>query len=261
VAPDDFDGGWDNRVTLVEGRWVDRTPRRPDGVAPLRREVALLPRLAPLLPLPVPLPAIVSERPVTVRHAYLPGDACPGTSAAHGRAVGHFLVALHGVDPDDAERHGAPDAASSHAERLLTLERMAHEVLPLLPAHVAAEGRALLARMAAPPPHARLIHGDLGPEHIRVVGEGVTGIIDWGDSCIGDPALDLAWTTLGAGRPFAEAVHATYRPDDEQVARVRDWHQLGPWHEVLYGLGEGGPDFVESGLAGTVSRLERFGRT
>ena len=43
------------------------------------------------------------------------------------------------------------------------------------------------------------------------------------------------------------------------MARARDWHQLGPWHEVLYGLGDGGADFVDSGLAGTVARLERFG--
>jgi aminoglycoside phosphotransferase (APT) family kinase protein len=261
VAPDDFDGGWDNRATLVDGRWVERTPRRPDGVAPLRREAALLPWLAPLLPLPVPVPAVVSESPLTVRHAYLPGDACPGTSSDQGRAVGHFLTALHGTDPDEAERHGARDAASFHTERLLTLERMAREVLPLLPGHVAAEGRALLARMAAPPPRGRLVHADLGPEHIRVVGERVTGVIDWGDSGIGDPALDLAWTTLGADRPFADAVLAAYVPDDELVTRARDWHQLGPWHEVLYGLGLGEPGFVESGLAGTVGRLERFGRT
>lgn len=258
MVPDDFDSGWDNHVTLVDGRWVDRTPRRPDGEPPLRREAELLPWLAPLLPLPVPVPVVVSESPVTVRHAYLPGDACPGTSAAHGRAVGRFLVALHGVDPDEAERHGARDAPSSHAETLLTIERMVREVLPLLPDRVATEGRSLLARMAALAPRSRLVHGDLGPEHIRVVGERVTGIIDWGDTCIGDPALDLAWATLGATRAFADAVLATYRPDDELVARARDWRLLGPWHEVLHGLGEGGFGFVESGLAGVVTRLEQF---
>jgi hypothetical protein len=84
-------------------------------------------------------------------------------------------------------------------------------------------------------------------------------VIDWGDSCVTDPAVDLAWTALGSTAAFAEAVLAAYRPDDDVLARARDWHLLGPWHEVLYGLGEGGPEFVESGLAGTVERLERFG--
>ncbi len=256
MAPDDFDGGWDNRVTLVDGRWVERTPRFPDREPQLRREVALLPWLAPLLPLPVPVPAVVSERPLTIRYAYLPGDACPGTSAGQGRAVGQFLAALHRLDPTDAVAHGAPDASSSHEEVLLVLDRMAAEVLPLLPPSVAPTGRALLDRMAVPPRDARLVHGDLGPEHIRVVGDRVTGIIDWGDSRIGDPALDLAWTALGSDRTFADAVLAAYRPDEALTTRARDWHQLGPWHEVLYGLGEGGAAFVGSGLAGTVARLE-----
>src|SRR4029078_5730927 len=78
VEPDDFDGGWDKRVTLVDGRWVDPTPRFPDREPQLRREAALLPWLGPLLPLPVPAPTVVSEDPFTVRHAYLPGSRCPG---------------------------------------------------------------------------------------------------------------------------------------------------------------------------------------
>lgn len=256
---DDFDGGWDNRVTLVDGGWVERTPRFPDREAQLRRETALLPWLAALLPLPVPVPEIVSEDPfLTVRYAYLPGRACPGTSPVNGAAVGHFLRALHAVDPGQAVDHGARDAETGYAELLQTLERMEREVLPLLPRNDVADGRALLDRMSSPPPHTAVVHADLGPEHIRVVDEQrVGGIIDWGDSGIGDPALDLAWTLIGSGPAFSEALATTYRPDDVFVARARDWHLLGPWHEVLHGLGDGGPAFVESGLAGIVTRLRR----
>jgi len=256
---DDFDGGWDNLVTLVEGRWVERTPRFADREAQLRREAALLPWLAPLLPLPVPVPEVVSEQPFTVRYAYLPGRTCPGTSPAHGAAIGRFLRALHRVEPGEAVSHGARGSAASHAETLETLTRMERDVLPLIPGGLASASRALLDRMSAPPPRTAVVHADLGPEHIRVVGDRIGGIIDWGDSCIGDPALDLAWTALGSESTFSDAVTAAYRPDNALLARARDWHLLGPWHEVLYGLGTGGPAFVESGLAGTVSRLERFG--
>lgn len=261
MAPDDFDGGWDNRVTLVDGRWVVRTPRFPDREAQLRRETVLLPWLAPQLPLPVPVPEVVSESPFTVRYEYLPGGPCPGTSPAHGAAIGDFLRILHAVDPDEAVAHGARDRSASHAETRETLARMRRDVLPLIPRHLASRGAALLERMGAVPPTSSLIHGDLGPEHIRVVEDRVGGVIDWGDCCLGDPALDLAWTTLGASRPFADAVLTAYSPDADLVARARDWHLLGPWHEVLYGLGEGGAAFVDSGLAGAVARLERFGAT
>ena len=255
---DDFDDGWDNRAVLVDGRWVDRTPRFPDREPQLRREALLLPWLAPLLPLPVPVPRVTAESPLTVRHAYLPGARCPGTSAAQGRAVGAFLRALHAVDPAEAVEHGARDASASHAEVLATLDRMRDDVLPLLPARLRGAGTALLDRAATPPTDARLVHGDLGPEHLRVTGEQVTGVIDWGDSGVGDPAIDLAWTAYGAQPAFADAVVSAYDAAPALLDRGRDLHLLGPWHEVLFGLGSGGPAYVESGLAGVVDRLDRF---
>lgn len=254
---DDFDGGWDNRAVLVDGRWVDRSPRYPDREAQLRREAALLPWLAPLLPLPVPRPEITSEDPLVVRHAYLPGGPCPGTSAAHGTAVGAFLRVLHDCDPAEAVAHGARGAAEAHAELVSTVELMSRDVLPLLPARLRGHGERLLERMTLPSPAPRLVHGDLGPAHIRVVDQQVTGIIDWGDSCVTDPALDLAWTLSGSAPTFASALAAAYRPSEDLVARSQDWHRWGPWHEVLYGLGSGGDAFVESGLAGAVERLRR----
>ena len=181
----------------------------------------------------------------------------PATPRPRAHAVGLFLRALHAVDPDEAVRQGARDAAASYAEAQGVRDRMSAEVLPLLPSHLRGDGVALLARMAVPPPDARVIHGDLGPAHIRVVGDEVTGVIDWGDCCIGDPALDLAWTRYGAGPAFAAALDAAYSPTEALLARGIDWHLLGPWHEVLYGLDIADPSYVESGLAGVVTRLTR----
>ena len=128
-------------------------------------------------------------------------------------------------------------------------------MLPLLPAPLRSEGAALLTRMAVPPAEPRLVHGDLGPAHIRVADDAVTGVIDWGDCGVGDPALDLAWTLYGAGPAFAGALETAYSADARACARARDWHLLGPWHEVLYGLDTDQPAYVASGLAGAVTRL------
>jgi aminoglycoside phosphotransferase (APT) family kinase protein len=257
TGSDDFDDGWDTTAMLVDGRWVDRTPRRAEVEPQVRREVALMPWLSPLLPLPVPVPRVVSEEPLTVRHALIVGGACPGTSAAHGRAVGTFLRALHSVDVEQAVRAGARDAATSYEEAQEVRDRMAVDVVPLLPQQVRAAAEALLERMSVPPPDPRLVHGDLGPGHIRVVGDAVTGVIDWGDCGVGDPALDLAWTRYGAGPAFAAALEAAYSPDHAVLARGLDWHLIGPWHEVIYGLDTDQPSYVESGLTGAVSRLHR----
>lgn len=39
----------------------------------------------------------------------------------------------------------------------------------------------------------KLLHGDLGYEHIFVDGTAITGIIDWGNALSGDPIHDFAW--------------------------------------------------------------------
>ena len=69
-----------------------------------------------------------------MRHALIVGEACPGTSAAHGRAVGAFLRALHSRrSRRRPSGHGARDAAASYAEAQEIRDRMAVDVLPLLP--------------------------------------------------------------------------------------------------------------------------------
>ncbi|WP_158849772.1 phosphotransferase [Saccharothrix deserti] len=102
----DFDGGWDSLARLVDGRWVERRPRRPDVVEQLRRETRLMPWLAPRLPLPVPVPEVVSEEPFVVRHVLVPGE--PLEIPEHGHQLGLFLRALHDCPADEAIRLGVP---------------------------------------------------------------------------------------------------------------------------------------------------------
>lgn len=132
---------------------------------------------------------------------------------------------------------------------------MALDVLPRLPERVRADGEALLARFDQPPMYTCVVHADLGLDHIRVTGEEVTGIIDWGDSCVGDPAIDLSVTTLSASPMFARGVLETYRPAPKLLARAHDWHLLSPWHEVLFGLDTQQDQLAESGLAEATARL------
>jgi hypothetical protein len=51
--------GWDNSIWVVDERYAFRFPRRAIAIPGVEREIAVLPRLAPLLPLPVPRPVFV----------------------------------------------------------------------------------------------------------------------------------------------------------------------------------------------------------
>lgn len=249
--------GWDSIATVVEGRWIDRVPRFPDSAAQLTNETRLMPRLAPLLPLEVPVPIVLEESPLRVRHVIVPGTQAPTASldAEDGRLLGECLRSLHLVPVNIYIETGVPKDVIARAELLATLERMLHRVLPLLPQRLHEQGGELLRRVALKTP-TTLIHGDLGPEHVLSVDGRVSGVIDWSDARMGDPALDLAWALYGTPEAFAEAVASAYDVTGDELSRALDWHRLGPWYEVLWGQGPGGPEFVESGLAGIAERLD-----
>ncbi len=233
--------GWDNTVFLVGGRWVFRFPRREMALPGVRREIAALPALAPRLPLPVPVPELIGRPgngyPWPFWGARLiPGDELAETGlegAARTRAaagLGEFLRALHdpalvgeaGADlPRDPFRRGDPAVRAPMAR--VRLARLAGDGVFTPDARVErllAEGERL-----GPSGEADVVsHGDLHMRHLLVGGDArAAGVIDWGDLCLADPAVDLSLAYGGfEGAARAELLSA-YGPvgaDRELRARV-----------------------------------------
>ncbi|MFC3895683.1 phosphotransferase [Lentzea rhizosphaerae] len=232
--------GWDSTAVLVDERWVERRPRRPEVGPQLERESVVMPWLAPLLPLPVPVPVVVSRDPVVVRHELVPGEELTASTAVQGRQLGEFLLALHAAPVAEAVRRGV-------GPRPLPVERFRAEVR--VPG-----GEEFLAELDGLPADT-LVHGDLGPEHVLGRDGVLTGVIDFGDLHVGDAAIDLAWALHDTPPEFAEAFADTYGVDRELRRRALIWHRLGPWHEVLYGNDIGDQEVAEVGLAGVLDRL------
>ncbi len=249
--------GWDTRATVVESRWLDRVPRFPDAEVQLRSEVRLMPRLAPLLTLEVPVPIVLDESPLRVRHRLLPGELATGAALTpeDGHRLGEFLRAVHDMPVNVYVESGIPEATAARAELLATLERMLHRVVPLLPQEQQDAGQALLRRIALRTPTS-LVHGDLGAHHVTCADGRISGVLDWKDAREADPAVDLAWPLFGTPEPVAEAVAKAYGVTDEELARALDWHRLGPWYETMWGQGPGGPEVVESGIRGILTLLD-----
>lgn len=231
--------GWDSTAELVDG-WVERRPRRPEIGPQLLRESVVMPWLAPLLPLPVPVPVVVSQEPVVVRHELVPGAEPRTLNAVQGRQLGEFLLALHAVPVAEALRRGV-------GRRPLPVDRFRAEVrVP--------SAEELLAKLDALPADT-LVHGDLGPEHVLGHDGVLTGVIDFGDLHVGDAAIDLAWALHSTPPEFTTAFVDAYGVTDALRERALIWHQLGPWHEVLYGNDIGDQAVVEEGLNGVRERL------
>lgn len=248
--------GWDSAVVEVDGEWIFRFPRRPEVVDWLRREAALLPKLSPRLPGRIPQFEFVAlEQTAFVGYRKLPGEplAHGARSAELGARLGEFLAALHAFPVDRARTLTGRDGT---ADRRATVVRFRASVLPLLEESDRSGGEALLDAALALRFEAALVHGDLGPEHILHQGAELTGVIDWSDARVDDPAIDLAWPLHGTSGSFAKELLRSYGAADEGLSeRALVFHRLGPWHEVLYGLDENLPELVASGLAGIRARL------
>src|SRR5688500_15315856 len=98
--------GFDNAVWLIDEEWAFRFPRRAIAAPLVARELAVLTRVAPLLPIAVPAPAFIGTesrrfpRPF-FGHRLLPGseladaDLADSDRARLGMGIGRFLRTLH----------------------------------------------------------------------------------------------------------------------------------------------------------------------
>lgn len=190
-------------------------------------------------------------------------DAAGAAETPLACELASFLTALHTFPRSEAVRAGLPDVTSAdwlEQQRELA-RRCERQVMPLLEELEERRARALFADFLAGWDSSReptLVHADLGPAHILRRGTSISGVIDWSDARLGDPALDFAWLLHGVCERFAGVLLDTYAGTHTDAAfrsRALFYHRLGPWHEVLYGLERGRSDLVASGLAGVRRRL------
>ncbi|MFI9567220.1 aminoglycoside phosphotransferase family protein [Streptomyces rishiriensis] len=238
--------GMDNATFRLGGTLSVRLPRHAHWAGQVAREQRWLPRLAPLLPLPVPEPVAQGAPgegypyPWSV-YRWLEGETATTEALVEpvrtARDLAGFLIALQAVDPT-----GGPGPQPGNAFRGVPLgddrDSIAHESR-VRPKIAALKGTGLVdadaltrvweAALAAPawrkPPV--WIHGDLDAGNLLLREGRLGAVIDFGTLAVADPAVDLqpAWRFLPAGARavFREAVGA----DDATWARARGWALAG----------------------------------
>jgi aminoglycoside phosphotransferase (APT) family kinase protein len=106
-----------------------------------------------------------------------------------------------------------------------------------------------------------VVHGDMG-EHQLVVREGiVTGVLDWMDARVADPADDLAWLVAAAPSDVLDSVVEAYTMtrrelrDPHLIDRARLASELALLRWLMYGVRTDNADVVEDGR-GMLADLE-----
>lgn len=198
--------GWASDIYLVDEDLVVRFPRNTELARWLERDEAILGLVHSRLAESFAVPEVVfrGKGGRHVPHGFLVCSLVPGIGADDPRApesdhlaadLGWALTRIHSVPVEAAAAIG--------------LDHPHHDDHP------------------GPP---RFLHGDFSPDNVMVdprTGR-LTGVIDWGNAAIGDPAVDFVGLVLWRGWGFAESVVDAYRGTVEEgfLDRVRYHAQI-----------------------------------
>ncbi len=259
--------GQDNVAFEVNGELVVRFGKEPDPVvraARIDREARLLTFVASVSPVPVPRPVPTIPGSGCLAYRKLPGtallDAPAQSKREHGpriaRTLGGLLRALHAVPLDRVDALvGVDDEPLS--QWLAEAADLVDGLGDGLPARFAAPVRAFLA---ASPPGAAVdsghplvfSHNDLGIEHVLVDPEtfAVTGVLDWTDAALVDPAYDFGLLYRDLGAPGMRAALDGYgRSTMDMGARALFYARCSVLEDLAYGLESGLRRYVDNSLA------------
>lgn len=248
--------GMDSVAFEINQKWVFRFPLRRDVEAQLFVERAILPVLAPLLPIAIPQFTFDGAPAEDMPFHFAGYEKLPGVSATDmppertnfpqlAAQLGRFLTALHRFPVAGAERLGV---RTQHTQDDFELVReSALAILPGVAGYVGASNVERLRRhlsdvapVTAPPWPLTLTHYDLAAEHVLVdtTGSCATGVIDWGDVSIGDATVDFVGLFAWGGESFVRDVLANYEgvADERVLDRVRPWSTFRAVQDIQFGV-------------------------
>lgn len=165
------------------------------------REARLLEALGPHVSIPIPTPRFADEDAGVLGYVRIPGRPLLGREPPAGaaRRLGRLLRELHSVDPATVEAL-IPTEDVDPSEWLEELDGPRDLV------------RVLRAARPQPARERVVAHADLGAEHILELDGTLSGIIDWSDAAITDPALDFARLHRDFGPGFLADLVEAYGP-------------------------------------------------
>lgn len=232
VTPVAF-GGWDNRTFHLGNEMSVRLPSAASYAAQVEKEHRWLPKLAPLLPLPIPAPLAMGVPASGYPWHWSVYRWLDGETATHGHItdferfatdLAQFLIALQQIDPTDGPPPGSNNFFRGGPLSVYDIET--RQAISALESNMDATAvtsvweTALGAEWRGSPVW---VHGDVSAGNLLVKEGRLSAVIDFGCAAVGDPACDLtiAWTLLPTEN--RKAFSAALRLDELTWERARGW--------------------------------------
>lgn len=226
--------GTDNAIYRLGDALAVRLPRIHWATGQAGKEWHWLAKLAPQLPLAIPVPLALGEPGEGYPWQWTVAPWLPGENANTGQIddltqaaadLAQFLTALWRVDPT-----GGPPAGKENFYRgvpLAVRDRGVREALANLEdlVDVSAATAAWEAALRTPPWHGPPVwlHGDLQPGNLLAADGRLSAVIDFGCLGVGDPAADVMAAWMFFSGHSRAAFRAALAVDDATWARGRGW--------------------------------------
>ncbi len=246
--------GWVNYVLEVNDELIFRFPRRKEGIAQLQIESKLLPIVAKIVSIRVPEFEWLWKGGRGLQRIFVGYRKIPGVHMTRDLLdaskdsrmtleLSDFMNEIHRIPARRLRNLGLPTFTPAEWRRGQgrLLRMIASKVRPLLNAKAQQRLSSIIEDFRNHGDDFRfkhgLIHCDLDGANILCDPsvKRITGIIDWGDACIGDPAYDFSGLLYEYGTKFLDGVLSHYSMEDKSAfkRRVSFYSSLIPFRIIL----------------------------
>ena len=262
--------GQNNDVIIVNDTLVFRFPKYLEGIRKLERETKVLDHIKGKVSLPIPYPEYRSFE------SYEVGEVFSGYPLIQGQPLWshdmkdieveshverlasqlvQFLSELHAqpVDALDIKKQGAEDIHQSIVELYASFkEKLFPHMNEKSKIEVSQNFEAFLSNDKLLDFKTVLIHGDFGASNILWDSNQcrISGVIDFGETEVGDPAYDFAGLAASYGEAFVERCLRLYPGGENVLERINFYKSTFALQEALHGIENDDQEAFENGISG-----------
>ncbi|MEI2666934.1 phosphotransferase family protein [Rossellomorea sp. LJF3] len=260
--------GQNNDVLMVNDSLVFRFPKYGEGIRKLKKETRVLEGIKGNIPLRVPYPIYQSLEPEEVGMVFTGYKLVKGNPLWPGvfienkehhekiasQLVG-FLTDLHSqsLESMNIEKKSIGEIRSSIED---LYDRFKEKLFPHMneraKVEVSQHFNSFLSKNELLDFQPVLTHGDFGASNILWDPERheISGIIDFGEAEVGDPAYDFAGLFSSYGEHFVRRCLEMYQNGDRIYDRMNFYRGTFALQEALHGIENDDPVAFENGVKG-----------
>lgn len=263
------DVGQNNDVFIVNDALVFRFPKYKKGIEQLRKETAILNYISEYISIPIPDPIYSSLEGLEIGKVFTGYKLIPGaplwkdhfieiknTEVLNSLSITlvQFLLELHSTPLDGISDNLKLDYKHPAEEMSQLLQQIEGNLFPFIRQEAQKEitqsFEKFLEADSVQNLEMTLIHGDFGASNILWVPESkeISGVIDFGNTRIGDPAYDFAGILSSYGEDFFNMCIQRY-PNGQSISeRVKFYKSTFALQEALHGFLHHNQEAFEEGI-------------